>query len=204
MESFREQRCRACLALFYICSCCDRGHVYCGDDCHTAARDAQVRKARRKYLTDDDVREGERQRQRDRRARVRDQGSQIVAPSASVPIDATRTLMDSGGDRAEGHDHARQEYAVGAVRPAAAVALAAAEPIGAVPAAEPIDPAEPIDAAQPARPSSLPPVPPGGPIRQASAEVRCAFCGRRTLFVRFGPLRRDRRPLRWHIRARAP
>ena len=99
MESFREQRCRTCLELFYICSCCDRGHVYCGEDCQTAARDAQVRKARRKYLTDEDVREGERQRQRDRRARVRDQGSQIVARSASVPIDATRTLMDSGGDR---------------------------------------------------------------------------------------------------------
>lgn len=198
MESFREQRCRTCLELFYICSCCDRGHVYCGEDCQTAARDAQVRKARRKYLTDEDVREGERQRQRDRRTRVRDQGSQIVAPSASVPIDATRTLMDSGGDRAEGHDHASQEYAVGAVRPAAAVALAAAEPVGAVPAAEPIAPAPP------ARPGALPSVPPGGPVRQASAEVRCVFCGRRTLFVRFGPLRRDRRPLRWHIRARVP
>lgn len=189
MESFREQRCRACLALFYICSCCDHGHVYCGEGCQTAARDAQVRKARRKYLADDDVREGERQRQRDRRARVRDQGSPIVAPSASVPIDATPTLMDGGGDRAEGHDHASQKYAVGAVRPAAAIALAATEP---------------IDPAQPARPSSLPPVPPGGPIRQASVEVRCAFCGRCALFIRFGPLRRDRRPSRWHIRARAP
>lgn len=198
MESFREQRCRTCLELFYICSCCDHGHVYCGEDCQTAARDAQVRKARRKYLTDEDVREGERQRQRDRRTRVRDQGSPIVAPSASVPIDATRTLMDSGGDRAEGHDHASQEYAVGAVRPAAAVTLAAAEPVSAVPATEP------IGAAPPGRPGTLPPVPPGGPILQASVEVRCAFCGRRTWFVRFGPLHRDRRPLRRHIRARAP
>jgi hypothetical protein len=197
MESFREQRCRACLGLFYICSCCDHGQVYCGDECQTAARDAQVRKARRKYLADEDVREGERQRQRDRRARVRDQGSREVAPSVSVPIDAARPLMDSGGDRAEGHDHASQEYVVGAMRRATAVSVAATEPIRPAPTAEFRDPA------RPERPIRSRPVLPCGRIQPASAAVQCAFCGRRTLFVRFGPLRRGR-PSRWYIRARAP
>jgi hypothetical protein len=137
MESFREQRCRACLGLFHICRCCDHGQAYCGVDCKEVARDAQVRNAKRKYLADEDVREGERQRQRDRRARVRDHGSQIVAPSASVAIDATCTPMDGDSDRDEGNNHANQESLVGPPWPA-----------------EPIDPPRPVDpvgAVQPAR-----------------------------------------------------
>lgn len=189
MESFREQRCRACLGLFYICPCCDHGQVYCGADCKKLSRDAQVREAKRKYLADEDVREGERERQRDHRARVRDQGSQKVAPDASVPIDATRAPMDGGGDRGGGNDHASQESPVDPQQPAVYVgSLRPAMPI----APPPVDPVGPP-----------PPVAPTSPVRPASAEVRCAFCGRRALFVRFGPLRRGRTS-RWHIRGRAP
>jgi hypothetical protein len=154
MESFREQRCRACLVVFYVCPCCDRGQAYCGEVCKEVGRDAQVRDAKRKYLADADVREGERQRLRDYRARVRDQGSQKVAPSARVAIDATPPPMDGGSDRAEGNHDAEMDGPVGGLRP-------------------------------------------------AGEEVRCAFCDRRTQFVRVGPLRRWRKP-RWRIRGRAP
>lgn len=190
MESFREQRCRGCLGLFHVCPCCDHGQVYCGVDCKKAARKAQVRGAKRKYLADEGVREGERQRQRDHRARVRDHGSQEVAPAASVPIDATRTPMTGDGDRAEGRDHANQESPVGTSRPR--------EPAGAPPPAEPVGPLRPTSSIAPPRPMD-----PVGAVQPARAEVRCAFCGRRAQFVRFGPLRR-RRTARWQIRGRAP
>ena len=181
MESFREQRCRSCLSVFHDGPCCDHGQVYCGDDCKKRGRDAQVRKAKRKYLADEDVREGERERLRDYRARrVPDHGSPKVAPDASVAIDATRALMDSGGDRDGGNDHASQESPVGPCAPSEPVS-----PRPAIPVGSPL-PAEPV-----------------GAVRSASTEVRCAFCGRRALFVRVGPLRRWRTP-RWQIRCRDP
>jgi hypothetical protein len=148
MESFREQRCRICLRVFYVCPCCDRGQVYCSIDCKKVGRDAQVRDAKRKYLADEDVRQGERERQRDYRARVRDQGSPKVAPSASVPIDATHTPMDGGGDRDEGSNHANQE-SPGGLQPAGEPGglQPPAEPVGLQPAGEPgglQPPAEPV------------------------------------------------------------
>jgi hypothetical protein len=195
MESFREQRCRACLGLFHVCPCCDHGQVYCGIDCKKVARKTQVRDAKRKYLADEDVREGERQRQRDHRARVRDHGSQIVAPSASVPIDATRTPMTGGGDRDEGNKHANQESPpVGPPWPT--------EPVGAPRPTEP-EPVGPLHSTSPIGPSPPTGPEPVGAVQPARAEVRCAFCGRRAQFVRFGPLRRWRTP-RWQIRGRAP
>jgi len=100
MESFREQRCRACLTVFWICLQCDRGQRYCRDECRAVGRVRSVRDAKRKYLSDPDVREGERERLRDYRARVRDQGSGKVATAASVPAAATSAPMD-GADRAE-------------------------------------------------------------------------------------------------------
>jgi hypothetical protein len=190
MESFREQRCRFCLSVFHVGPCCDHGQVYCGDDCKKRGRDAQVRKAKRKYLADEDVREGERERLRDYRARrVPDHGSQKVAPDASVAIDATRALMDSGGDRDGGNDHASQESPVGPCAPSEPVSPRSAIPVGARP------PVDPVGA-----PPSVDPV---GVVRPARTEVRCAFCGRRALFVRVGPLRRWRTP-RWQIRCRDP
>jgi hypothetical protein len=170
--------------------------VYCGPDCKKAGRVAQVREAKRKYLADEDVREGERQRLRDYRARVPDHGSQKLALDASVPIDATRTLMDSGGERDGGNDHASQESPVGLLQPE----LGAPQP-PAMPAPPPVAltaSPPPVDLTGPA-----PPVAPRAVVRPAGTEVRCAFCGRRTLFVRFGPLRRGRTP-RWQIRGRDP
>jgi hypothetical protein len=175
MESFREQRCRWCQRVFYICPCCDRGQAYCAPDCQRAAREEQVREAKRKYLTDEDVREGERVRQRERRARVRDQGSQKLVLDASVPIDAMRALMGSGGIRGEGNEHGSEVSPVDGHESTPSISAEPSEDLAG--------------AASRARP--------------VAGEVRCAFCGLCALFVRFGPLRRWRIP-RWKIRRRAP
>lgn len=116
MESLREQRCRACLLVFWICCRCDRGQAYCGEECQEVGRRRSVQKAKRKYLSDPDVREGERQRLREYRARVRDQGSRKVAPTASVLAAAT-VLPTDGSQRGAGERHAENEVPLGGLRP---------------------------------------------------------------------------------------
>jgi hypothetical protein len=103
MESFREQRCRTCRAIFYVCRRCDRGQAYCSDACGVVSRARQVRDAKQRYRQHELVLADERDRQRERRRRVRDQGSEKVAPRGSVPADAMSPPMD-GGDRAGGDD----------------------------------------------------------------------------------------------------
>lgn len=46
---FRQRFCRACRALFFICSYCDRGQVYCSETCRQPARRAQLRQANRRH-----------------------------------------------------------------------------------------------------------------------------------------------------------
>lgn len=117
MESFREQRCRVCLVVFWICRWCDRGQAYCTQDCRDEGRARSVREAKRKYLLDEAVREGERQRLREYRARVRDQGSKKLAPSASVLAPARSAPVD-GDARGEGEHDAESDGPVGGLRPA--------------------------------------------------------------------------------------
>jgi hypothetical protein len=118
MESFREQRCRACKVVFYVCRRCDRGQAYCGEVCRRSGRCAVVRAAKRRYRQHALVREDERERLREHRARVRDQGSKEVAPEASVPAAALSTPMD-GGDRGGGEHDASNDGPVDRLRPAA-------------------------------------------------------------------------------------
>ncbi len=48
---FRQRFCRApaCRVLFFICSYCDRGQVYCSQGCRQPARDQQRRAANRRH-----------------------------------------------------------------------------------------------------------------------------------------------------------
>jgi hypothetical protein len=48
---FRQRFCRAptCRVLFFICSYCDRGQVYCSQTCRQSARDQQRRAANRRH-----------------------------------------------------------------------------------------------------------------------------------------------------------
>ena len=79
--------------MFYICSCCDRGHRYCSDHCRREARQQQRRQANSKYQQTEYGLADHRDRQRDYRerqaqaaaARVTDQSSPCPVPSDSIP-----------------------------------------------------------------------------------------------------------------------
>jgi hypothetical protein len=111
MESFREARCRHCRVVFYVCRRCDRGQAYCGEDCQRAGRRAVVDAAKRRYRRDALVLADERERLRAYRARVRDQGSQEVVFSASVPAAATSEPI-VGVDRGGGESDASKDVLV--------------------------------------------------------------------------------------------
>jgi len=99
----RSRLCRGCTALFFICTCCDRGHAYCGEACRTAARRRQRRAANGRYQTSEEGRLDHRDRQREYRrrqaaGRVTDQGSlsgafpafsgcgEVIATAAVIPL----------------------------------------------------------------------------------------------------------------------
>ena len=45
----RRFLCPRCNAVCYICSCCDRGQIYCGNICSSEARVESLRRAGKKY-----------------------------------------------------------------------------------------------------------------------------------------------------------
>lgn len=71
-EGYREFRCGRdhCRRWVRICSCCDRGHRYCGQRCARAARRESQRKSQRKYEQKARARRLRAERQRRYRARV--------------------------------------------------------------------------------------------------------------------------------------
>jgi hypothetical protein len=86
----RQRHCRACGAVFSVCSHCDRGQCYCNQACRREARLQQLRTANRRYQRSEAGQLGHRMRQRayrSRRAQVRvtDQGplAIMMPPSTS-------------------------------------------------------------------------------------------------------------------------
>jgi hypothetical protein len=70
-----------CRAMFWICTCCDRGQRYCSGECRVHARHRQHRAANRRHQQSAEGRLDHRDRQRAYRCRrfsrrVTDQGSQ--------------------------------------------------------------------------------------------------------------------------------
>ncbi len=82
-ESYRLAGCPRCRRLFAICSRCDRGHVYCGRPCSSAARRDSLRRARRRHRHSPEGRLDHRDRERERRQRRRRVGDH---PSAPPPL----------------------------------------------------------------------------------------------------------------------
>jgi len=86
-----EVRCHRCLALFFICQPCFRGHGYCADECREVARREQRRAANARHQRTEEGRDDHRERQRDfrnrrrERSRVTDQGSAICPADSTVP-----------------------------------------------------------------------------------------------------------------------
>jgi hypothetical protein len=85
--------CAGCRAQVLICSCCDRGNIYCGDGCASAARRSAQQAAGRRYQSS---RRGRRnhaeraRRYRERQKKVTHQGSpasridDVISSSAAV------------------------------------------------------------------------------------------------------------------------
>ena len=65
-EAFRQRFCRAlnCGALFFVCTHCDLGQRYCGDDCRRRSRLEQLRVASRRHQQSPEGRLDHRDRQR--------------------------------------------------------------------------------------------------------------------------------------------
>jgi hypothetical protein len=80
----RVRQCRACNAIFYVCSSCDRGQRYCRQECRASAHRQQLRAANRRYQCGPAGRQAHQTRQRQYRlrcagTRVTDQGSRSIA-----------------------------------------------------------------------------------------------------------------------------
>src|SRR5471030_892520 len=93
MESeLQERRCGRCCNQFVICRSCDRGHRYCSAPCASAARRESVRRAQRRYRFSPLVREDRRDKERARRARLRervgDQSSEKLTDGAQLVVEA--------------------------------------------------------------------------------------------------------------------
>ncbi len=88
--------CALCGRAFAVCRACDRGHRYCGRSCAGAGRRRSVRKARRRHRASPEGRADHRDRERDRRARLR-------ATAASVADHRSGNLTTPAKDSAA-HD----------------------------------------------------------------------------------------------------
>ena len=68
-QSHRMFACLRCRNVVTICTRCDRGQVYCGDECRRPARAEQLREARRRYAASASGRASNAERQRRHRER---------------------------------------------------------------------------------------------------------------------------------------
>lgn len=88
-KEIRRFRCKQCSQSANVCRSCDRGQVYCSDECRAEARKEQNRRAGEKYRRSAEAREKARLRQR--RCRARRSVTQHPATSAaSVSIPNTK------------------------------------------------------------------------------------------------------------------
>lgn len=166
--SLRFATCGLCRRLFFLCTRCDRGRLYCGEVCSDEARQRALRAARSRHQRSPEGRLDHRDRQREYRERCRlrvmDTGSEKLAsgatvrvradalPSCDVAVAGPQESLDARAGDDDRRDAAADE---GAAR--------------ALPRRDGFDGA-----------------------------VRCRFCGARGHLVRAGFLRRPRRapPLR--------
>lgn len=95
---FRQRFCKVphCRSLFFICSHCDRGQIYCSPDCRKLSRREQLRAAGRRHQQSQEGRLDHRDRQRAYRLRkaasaskpsqksVTDHTSHSTQPSATL------------------------------------------------------------------------------------------------------------------------
>jgi hypothetical protein len=108
------ERCGACGGLFALCRPCYRGQSYCDEACRGPARAAQKKQARADHQASPLGRADHRDRNRELRLRKRaavgagvmDQGSEKLAPTASVwlPMAAIAPMDGALGIGGKRHD----------------------------------------------------------------------------------------------------
>lgn len=87
-----RRECPRCNTVFFICTSCDRWHVYCCRSCGEAARKMSEQEARRRYLATPGGKEANRRAQRKFRQKqknVRHHSSRADASSLSLPLQLT-------------------------------------------------------------------------------------------------------------------
>lgn len=85
MLAVRLATCPRCNTRFYICRSCDRGHVYCSEECSNGAREDSLRAIRQRYRESDLGKEKHKRAERRRRRRRRRQAHASQArPPAPV------------------------------------------------------------------------------------------------------------------------
>jgi len=82
--------CPRCDAVCYICSCCDRGQIYCGPGCAGPAKTARLQLLRQAYARSERGKANNRRRQADFRDRRRDS---VTDPSPPDPPTAAIVVV---------------------------------------------------------------------------------------------------------------
>jgi hypothetical protein len=97
LASGRLLLCAKCRNQAVVCSCCDRGQIYCSSSCAGEARGLKLREAGRRYRRTSRGRQMGAARMGRMRARqkiVTHHGSPPLPPDDLLPIDATVTTRD--------------------------------------------------------------------------------------------------------------
>lgn len=88
---FRQRECKwpGCGVIFYVCRSCDRGYLYCSEDCRRQARLEQHRRANHVYRQSfaaklDQAQRQSAYRERQKMKKVTDQGSASCGFSVSI------------------------------------------------------------------------------------------------------------------------
>jgi len=112
---FRRRECKwhRCGAIFYICRPCDRGYLYCSEDCRRQARLEQHRRTNHVYRQSfaaklDQAQRQSAYRERQKRKKVTDQGSAACRRSASIDSHAEQITFVSDGIKARTFDVRRR------------------------------------------------------------------------------------------------
>lgn len=115
MDALRFVTCgrAVCRQMFFLCSHCDRGQVYCGKACSSMARRASLRAAGARYQTTADGRHAHAARQmryRERHEKVTHQAPEKTLVLATVPpaSDATAISAANTAGAARTLNHGRQ------------------------------------------------------------------------------------------------
>ena len=185
----REARCGFCRGVFYLCPPCDRGQIYCSNECRVPGQRNRRRLANQRHQRTREGRRDHADRQREYRAarkKVTDQGRPPLESSGNVcaPEEKTEITLNSSLHTSvmKGlHEPAllRDPTLAGTNPPI----LSLREPGTA--------------SCGPAPTRSGPPArglhsPRGSLTLVGPASLGCAVCGREGEFIRAGPLRRLR------------